>query len=114
MDAKIAHLLVFSNPFTGRDDEYNDWYDNRHVHDVVAVEGVRWARRYDLVEEPMTNTTSHRYLAIYEFDGDLTRIAAEFAARRADGRMPVTDSFDRSTTVSSVWVPRGPKVISRT
>ncbi len=31
--------VVHSNPVAGREDEYNDWYSNRHLADVVAVPG---------------------------------------------------------------------------
>ena len=112
MDENIKYLLVFSDPVAGREDEYNDWYDNQHLADVVAVEGIRSARRYEPVESPLSEPSTHRYLAIYECDGDLAAITAELGARREDGRMPVSDSIDTSTTVSSVWSLRGPGVVA--
>ena len=32
-------FLGLTNATEGRDDEFNDWYDNRHLPDVLAVEG---------------------------------------------------------------------------
>lgn len=37
--------VVWSNPDAGRDDEYSDWYNNRHLADVVAVPGFVSAQR---------------------------------------------------------------------
>ena len=42
-------FLVFSNPVEGREDEYNEWYDNVHLRDVCNVPGVAGAKRYELV-----------------------------------------------------------------
>jgi hypothetical protein len=111
VEKKTTKLLVFSNPVVGKDDEYNDWYDNQHLADVVAVDGIRSAQRYEALENPLTEPGPHRYLAIYEVDGDLARIAAEMSARREDGRMPVSDSIDTATPATSVWVSRGPEVV---
>ena len=115
MEDMLKRVMVFSNAVAGRDEEFNDWYDNRHLQDVIAVDGVRSALRYELVEgSPMTRggPSQHLYLAVYEIEGDLGGIAADMATRREDGRMPVTESYDVSTTVSSVWVPRGPGIVA--
>ena len=40
--------IVFSNPFEGKDDEFNEWYDNVHLPEVLALPGVISAQRYDL------------------------------------------------------------------
>ena len=31
-------LMMITNPVEGREDEFNDWYDNRHVPDVGALD----------------------------------------------------------------------------
>lgn len=111
MDAKRGKLLVFSNPVDGQEDEYNNWYDNQHLADVVAVEGVISAQRYEAVDSPLAPVGTYRYLAIYEIDGDLAKIRAEMTKRVQDGRMPVSGSIDGAGTTSSVWAPRGPEVV---
>ena len=30
--------VVVTAPAAGQEDAYNDWYDNRHLNDVLAVE----------------------------------------------------------------------------
>ena len=105
-------LLVFSNPVPGREDEFNDWYDNRHLADIVAVEGIRSARRYEAVTGSLGGPNAHRYLAVYVCDGDLDAIAAEMEERQNDGRMPVSESYEISTTVLTLWEPCGPEIVA--
>jgi hypothetical protein len=93
-------LLAFSNPVDGRDDEYNDWYTNQHLDEILAVEGFRTAQRFELVDAKMTNDTPtppYRYLVLYEIEeGSLERADAalfklartERDEARAEGRLP--------------------------
>lgn len=32
-----SYLFVFSNPTEGNDDEFDSWYETRHVPDVLEV-----------------------------------------------------------------------------
>lgn len=45
-NVETYYLLVFSNPIAGRDDEYNKWYDGRHLTDVTSVPGFVSGQRY--------------------------------------------------------------------
>ena len=60
-------MMVRSNPVAGREDEYNDWYSNRHLQDVVGVPGFRSAERFKL-QIPMIGDHKYRYLALYDMD----------------------------------------------
>ena len=62
--------VVHSNPVPGREDEYNDWYSNRHLADVVAVPGFVSAQRFRLTDVVADNLPSQRYMAIYTMDTD--------------------------------------------
>lgn len=64
-------FVVYSNPVEGREQEYNDWYSNQHLSDLLAIPGVISARRFKLSgtqikEVPQT----YRYLAIYDIEAD--------------------------------------------
>jgi len=41
-----CNLIVFTNPVEGRDDEYNDWYTNTHLPDVLKIPGITGAQRF--------------------------------------------------------------------
>jgi hypothetical protein len=66
----IHRLIVFSNPTPGQDDEYNDWYNNIHLAEVVEIPGFVAAQRFELSGDQLDGfpTSEHRYLSIYEFD----------------------------------------------
>ena len=40
------NLIVLTNPVDGREDEYNDWYTNVHLDDVLKIPGVVGAQRF--------------------------------------------------------------------
>jgi hypothetical protein len=79
-------LLVLSNPVEGREDEYNDWYTDRHLGDIVSLDGFVAAQRFRFVrprrpgQEP-----EYRYLAIYEVEeGKLDAAHAALVEASAD------------------------------
>jgi hypothetical protein len=41
-----AQFLVFSNAAEGQDEEFNRWYDAKHLPDVLAVPGIVDGQRY--------------------------------------------------------------------
>lgn len=73
-------LVVLSNAVEGRDDEFNDWYTNRHLDDVLQLEGMVAAQRFEL---DSGEDGPHRYLAIYEAD-DLETAQRALDAARAE------------------------------
>jgi hypothetical protein len=60
-----ALLIVRSNVVPAREAEYNQWYNEVHLRDMLAVPGVLSARRYVslLDDEP-------KYAAVYELEGE--------------------------------------------
>ena len=81
-------MVVQTGCEPGREAEYDDWYDNTHIPEVLAVPGFVGARRYR-VHRPAGDETpaSHPYLSVYEIDADdLTAPMQELRARSAAGR----------------------------
>lgn len=65
------YLVVFTNPLDGREDEYNAWYDDRHLPDVLRLPGVISARRFRLGDiQRAPGPHPWQYMAIYEVAGD--------------------------------------------
>ena len=62
-------LFAFSDcKDPAREDEYNDWYDNMHIPDMLEVPGMISATRWEGVH---TGEGQHRkYLALYELETD--------------------------------------------
>ena len=110
-------FLVFSNPVEGKDEEFNEWYDRVHVPEVTAVPGVVSAQRFDVHERAADDTQAplpptHRYLTVWELDGDIDTIMTCIGERVMAGTMSISDALDRGSAAISFWVPRGPKVES--
>jgi hypothetical protein len=98
------HLFVFSTAKEGRDAEYNEWYDTVHLPDVLGLPGVRSGTRYRVQARP-DEVPAHRYLAVYELDGDGKDVLREIGRRSASGEFKQTDSLDQSSVTITLWEP---------
>jgi hypothetical protein len=90
-------LIVLTNPVEGREDEYNDWYSDRHLDDVLAVKGFRAAQRFEFRPGKLSGDAPFRYLAIYEAEGTTVEAAeAALLATAADkDLMPISNAMAR-------------------
>jgi hypothetical protein len=92
-------FIVFSNAVEGRDDEYNEWYDKHHLPDVLSIEGVKAGKRYRFHGD----NPEHRYLAIYDIEGDGPAVLAELGSKSASGEFSSTDSIDMKSVKLGFW-----------
>ena len=79
-------LAAFSKPVEGREAEYNSWYNNVHMPEVLNVPGFSSAQRFK-VQIPMVGEMPGRYLALYQMDADspeLDRAAVTIVGRIAN------------------------------
>jgi hypothetical protein len=66
------------------EDEFNRWYDQEHIPEMLAVAGFTAARRYRRFPATATEPSAPSYLTIYEVEAD--DLAAALAAMRARPR----------------------------
>ena len=59
-------LVVLTNAAEGKDEEFNRWYNDVHLGDVLAVDGFVGAQRFAL--DALGGESPHRYLALYEIE----------------------------------------------
>lgn len=86
MDSPGADLfVVFSNCEEGRDDEFNRWYDEQHLGEVLGVDGFVSAQRFRLHpdQQPGQPAPPWEYLAVYQVEGDVARIHERFREQAA-------------------------------
>jgi hypothetical protein len=76
-------LLVMTEPLPGKEDEFNDWYSNVHLHELVKVPGIAAAQRFEAVPWSNGAVPAQRYLAVYEFDADVEEVKEALAAARS-------------------------------
>lgn len=92
----MGAVLVFSNAAEGRDAEFNTWYDEVHLGEVLELAPFVAAQRYEVVDAQMMPDQPHRYLAVYEFEGP----ADEAVAAMIEGG----SSFERSDALADTHV----------
>jgi hypothetical protein len=98
-------FVVLSESVEGREDEYNDWYTNRHLADVLRVEGFVAAQRFRLTENDPPQEFSHKYLALYEVEtDDLEKVKRALAETPSD-LMPISPALDREHAVARWFTP---------
>lgn len=98
-------LVVMTNAVDGQDDTFNNWYDNVHLRDVVAIPGVVGAQRFRFADNG-----KWRYLALYDVEGDVAPVLAELESRVGTDAMVMTDAMNMTDFFMSVATPSGPYV----
>ena len=95
-------MVVQSKAQDGRDDDYNEWYDNQHFGDICAIPGVTGGRRLENVMT-LAGEPGLQYLALYEIEcDDIGAVMGEMGRRGAEGLMPLSDALDGPA--SQLWV----------
>jgi hypothetical protein len=92
-------MVVRSRPTPEQEAEFNDWYDNVHIPELLAVPGFEAATRYRLLSDDGAAV----YLAIYEIDAeDILGPVKELRSRRSPGsgavptsEPPVVEFYER-------------------
>ena len=67
---KKTIIVVKTKPLEGKEKEYNDWYSNVHLKEVVSIKGFKSAERFKLTKAQLFDDQLFKYLAIYEIDND--------------------------------------------
>jgi hypothetical protein len=104
-NAETYYLLVFSNPVSGKEEEYNKWYDRQHLADVTSIPGFVSGQRYVSSDQQLRDAHPPRkYLAIYKIvTDDLASVYAEVDRRISTGITVMSPSYDRSNSLSYTY-----------
>ncbi len=103
-------LLVFSNPSEGQDEEFNRWYDEKHVVDVLAIPGITSGQRFALHQhdDPLgAPAPKHRYVAAYSLEVEPETVMKEFSTRLSTGELDVSPALDVRSVSMTFWSPLG-------
>ncbi|MBN2238638.1 MAG: hypothetical protein JW712_02600 [Dehalococcoidales bacterium] len=98
-----------------REDEYNDWYSNTHIPDMIQVPGMIRATRWESADSP--DKTVRKYLALYEIETDdldeFNRQVAIYGKRTMEeGRfsdLPIFDADNVPRVYKQIMEPKYPK-----
>ena len=89
-------LIVFTESTPGKEAEYNEWYDQIHLKEVLEIEGFVAAQRFRVADAQVAGGDADalaRYLAIYEIEADSVEVALEKLDASA-GSMIMSDALD--------------------
>ncbi|NMO01624.1 hypothetical protein HH308_10410 [Gordonia sp. TBRC 11910] len=106
---------VLTNPTTPeQEDEYNEWYDNVHVHDAAAVPGFQSAQRFELAEHQRGEAPfPYKYGAMYEIEtDDLAGTIAQLQRRYNTPDMVISEAL-HPERIGLIFAKRGPRVESK-
>jgi hypothetical protein len=99
-------FVVLTNAVDGRDDEFNDWYTNRHLPDILATEGFVAAQRFRLAEMNPAQDFAHRYLALYEVETeDLDKTNQALMEAANDGGMFISPALNLGDATAKYFAP---------
>lgn len=105
-------MMVFSNPADADvEEQYNNWYSNKHLPDLMKVPGVIAATRYKIAQGvetlPGIAGDPHGYLAVYEIEGetaeDLGRFAQNLRKALEEGVADISPTLSM-TDISATFV----------
>jgi hypothetical protein len=63
-------FIAMTVPVEGKDDEFNAWYNDVHVPELLAVPGITSARRFRTKFVNGNGLPAWKYVAIYECETD--------------------------------------------
>lgn len=96
-------LVALSTPVAGKEDEFHDWYQNKHLPEIVALPGGVGAQRYKLVAKLM-GADPNQYLAIYDVEiDDPMQFLGAMGQASAEGKFTATDANDMGTVYTALF-----------
>lgn len=92
---KVPYMMIaMTTPKPGREDEYNDWYWDRHLPDGMKLPGVISGERFHIQRDVSDEGFVEDYMALYDIN--TTDIANHIAVTNRISRtpeMPVSDAL---------------------
>jgi Domain of unknown function (DUF4286) len=104
-------FVVLTNPTSGKEAEYNEWYNKQHIPDVLNVPGFVAAQRFRLADKQMGDTNPYRYLALYEIEtDDLAGALKDLQSRVGSDDMVMSDAIDMKNIGAYIYSAVAEKV----
>ena len=103
----MKHLcLVLTEPVPGKEAQFDDYYENLHLDEVLTSTGWKSAQRF-VLKDQVGRECPLSYLALYEVDADdpadVIRTMNETRAQRQQ-----SDSLNKRTAAVWVFAETGP------
>ena len=101
-------LIVQAEPVATAEADFNVWYDDVHLSEVLATPGFVRARRYRTLRSPAETRDREsgwgRYIAVYEIEGrDPLEAHAALLARVRAGELTTSDTVAAESYRSQLY-----------
>jgi hypothetical protein len=108
-------FVVMTNATGNRDAEFNKWYDNQHIPDVLRVPGFVAAQRFKISDAQLGDAKSQwKYLALYELETDNPAASLkELQARLGTPAMVMSETLDMSNLGAFMFTAIGDRVTAK-
>jgi hypothetical protein len=109
-------FVVLTNPTPGKEAEFNRWYNEQHIPDVLQAQGFVAAQRFRLADTQMGDDTNkpYKFLALYEIEtDDLAASLKDLASRANTPEMVMSDAIDIKNVGAFVFTPAAEKVLAK-
>lgn len=104
-------LVIMSNPVPDREDDYNDWYQNIHLGQLMTLPGFKSAQRFRRVRSLVEGETQS-YLAVYELEtDDIDAVLAGLRAAAERKELTMSDTLDLANIHAVVYEEFGDAVV---
>jgi hypothetical protein len=107
--------VVFGNPVTPeREAEFNEWYEETHIPDVLKLPGVLSAQRYKVSPlDGVPGAPKFSYMTVYEIEGDPNEVMASIGAGIGSGDVRMDGApLDPANISMAFWTPVTAKIAS--
>jgi hypothetical protein len=109
-DMQRYKFVVMSNPTEGRDEEYNDWYQNCHLPELLQLDGIVSAQRFQQTRN-LREGESYRYMVIYEIEtDDIDAVIANLVQTAEAGQLTMSDAIDADNSYAVFYQESGEPV----
>lgn len=99
-------FVVISDALPEREEEFNAWYDQQHLADVLRVPGFVAAQRFKLAQPE--SSLPGRYLALYEIETEDPQGAlAELMKRSGTQQMIMSEAMDMTKVSAMLFAALG-------
>ncbi|KQR37451.1 DUF4286 family protein [Microbacterium sp. Leaf159] len=102
-------IIAFLNAVEGKEDEFNQWYTEQHLPEVVRLDGILAARRYAL-PAALRGHLPYSYATIYEIEGSAAEAMQRIHTAEYESH---SDALDVSSMLMSPFEPFGVAVLPR-
>lgn len=104
-------LVALTTPLPGREGDYHEWYNTRHLPELVNKFGMHGAQRYELVAKLIGHDTNP-YLAIYDIECDDPMVLlGAIGKATAAGELTQSDASDMATCYTALFSELGERVV---